>query len=248
MRLPGACLLVALYAGGGAATVAAANPSASPAPAAGVSAAAVLPGSTSSGSPDTAALTVAWWQWAMDLPIEPVLDQTGALCELGDQGEVWFLAGTDGTRDDITRTCTVPLGVRLLVPVATRYARRPFAPGKRDPVPDCAQLQDKAAMPPEGLLRARVTLDGVEIATGSEHRVPSPDCFDPYPGLPAPEDKPPPLAASDGYWHLLEPLPPGEHVLEVDAHYRREGQGGFEVVQRYRYVLQVGMGANYVWR
>lgn len=35
---------------------------------------------------------------------------------------------------------------------------------------------------------------------------------------------------------------------EVDAHYRREGEGGFEVVQRYRYLLQVGMGANYVWR
>lgn len=51
-------------------------------------------------------------------------------------------------------------------------------------------------MPSEGLLRARVTLDGVEIATGSAQRVPSPGRFDPYPGLSAPEDKPPPLAAS----------------------------------------------------
>lgn len=248
MRLPGACLLVALYAGGGAATVAAANPSASPAPAAGVPAAAVLPGSTGARSADTATLTVAWWQWAMDLPIEPVLDQTGALCGLGDQGEVWFLAGTDGTRDDITRTCTIPLGVRLLVPVATRYVRRPFAPGKRERVEECAQLQGRAAMPPDGLLHARVTLDGVEVGIGAADRVPSPGCFDPYPGLPAAEGKPPPLAASDGYWLLLEPLPPGEHVLEVDAHYRRDGQGGFEIVQRYRYVLRVGKGASYVWR
>ena len=247
MRLLGACLPGMLYLVASAAAAVTASPR-NAAPATGVPSATVLPEATGPGSTDRTPLTVAWWQWAMALPIEPALDQTGALCALGDHGEVWFLAGTDGTRDDITRTCTVPLGVRLLVPVATRYVRRPFAPGKRDPVPDCAQLRDKAAMPPEGLLRARVTLDGAEVVTGSAHRVPSPGCFDPYPWLPAPDDKPPPLAASDGYWHLLEPLPPGEHVLEVDAHYRREGQGGFEIVQRYKYVLRVGGGASYVVR
>ncbi|KAF1686246.1 hypothetical protein B1992_08415 [Pseudoxanthomonas broegbernensis] len=195
---------------------------------------------------DPATLTVAWWQWAMALPIEPMLDVDGSMCELGDFGPVWFLAGTDGIRDDITRTCQIPLGARLLVPVATRYIARTFAPRKGDPVPGCEHLQDQAAMPPEGLLQATVTLDGVDVGPVAERRIRSPGCFDPYPWLPAPEDKPPPLAASDGYWFLLEPLPPGEHVLEVNAHYRREGQSGFEIVQRYRYVLRAGMGARYV--
>lgn len=197
-------------------------------------------------TPDTAALTVTWWQWAMSLPVEPWQVNHESMCVLGGQEEAWFLAGTDGI-GDITRTCNVRLGVPLLAPVATRYIVRPFAPGKDEPVPDCPQLQARAAMPPQGLLRATVTLDGVDLGAIAQYRVQS-DCFDPYPSLPPPEGKPAPLAAADGYWLLLEPLTPGEHVLEVDAHYRREGKGGFEIVQRYRYVLQVGVTPRYVMR
>lgn len=189
-------------------------------------------------------LTVRWWQWAMALPVEPYLDPDGSLCPLGHMGHVWFLAGTDGVRDDIVRTCEVPLGVPLLLPVVNRYAARPFAaPRLGDTVPECEQLQAQAAMPPDGLVRAKVTLDGVELGPVTAHRVPSAGCFNPYPWLPEPEGKPAPLAASDGYWLLLDPLPPGRHVLDVDAHYRREG---FEIVQRFRYVLQAGGGGHLV--
>lgn len=188
-------------------------------------------------------LTARWWQWAMALPVEPYLDSDGSMCPLGHMGDVWFLAGTDGIRDDIVRTCDVPLGVSLLLPVVNRYTARPFAPRHGDTVPECEQLQAQSAMPPDGLVHAKVTLDGVELGPVAAHRVPSAGCFNPYPWLPEPEGKPAPLAASDGYWLLLDPLPPGRHVLDVDAHYRHDG---FEIVQRFRYVLRAGGGGNLV--
>jgi hypothetical protein len=37
-----------------------------------------------------------WWQWALEQPAatNPLLDETGARCANGQQGKVWFLAGT----------------------------------------------------------------------------------------------------------------------------------------------------------
>lgn len=58
-----------------------------------------------------------WWQWALSFPAAqypPV--QEGAIdCSLGQSGSVWFLAGTFGT--GTTRSCTVPTGTALLIPI-----------------------------------------------------------------------------------------------------------------------------------
>lgn len=206
-----------------------------------------LPVGASVDGASQAALTVSWWQWAMALPVEPHLDPDGSLCASGQRGAVWFLAGTDGT-GNVTRTCRIPLGVHLLVPVASRYATRSFAPKEGEGIPGCDELQEHAAMPADGLLKAVVVLDGIEVDGITAHRVRSQGCFDPYPGYPAAEGKPPPLAAGDGYWLLIPPLRPGTHELSVDAHYRRNGPGGFEIVQRYTYVLESGTRAEYVSR
>src|SRR6266700_1791762 len=60
----------------------------------------------------------AWWLWEYSIPApnNPVLDTTGANCDVGQSGQVWFLAGsfTSGT---ITRTCTVPHGKALFFPI-----------------------------------------------------------------------------------------------------------------------------------
>jgi hypothetical protein len=55
-----------------------------------------------------------------------------------------------------------------------------------------------------------------------------------------------PLAASDGYWLLVPPVPPGRHMLEVDAHYRSDD--GFETLQRFKYELHMGTQPQYVMR
>ncbi|MBO9715955.1 MAG: hypothetical protein J7507_03905 [Pseudoxanthomonas sp.] len=196
---------------------------------------------------DQASLTATWWQWALSLPLEPYMDRDGHLCALGQEGPVWFLAGTDGTFN-ATRQCQVPPGTYLFLPVVNRYAATELSAKKESTQPTCEELQKLIAMSADGLVRSRVTLDGKQIKNIAAYRVQSPGCFDPYPGLPRMEGKYPPLAASDGYWLLIPPLPAGQHVLDVDAHYRAAGGKGFETVQRFGYTLQVGAAPQYVAR
>src|SRR5688572_13524708 len=68
-------------------------------------------------SHDFKKLSAQWWQWALSIPpsTNPLLDQTGADCMVGQRGDLWFLAGGlfGGT---FTRTCAVPEGVTLFFP------------------------------------------------------------------------------------------------------------------------------------
>lgn len=49
------------------------------------------------------------------------------------------------------------------------------------------------------------------------------------------------LAAADGYWVMLKPLPPGRHTLVVAANYGGTGDGGYaNLRQNFEYVLHVG--------
>ncbi len=72
---------------------------------------------------DLPQLAAQWMQWTLSLPNDanPVVDQTGALCAVGQRGPIWFLAGTffGGT---LTRTCTVPEGTTLFFPVINGFA------------------------------------------------------------------------------------------------------------------------------
>ena len=68
----------------------------------------------------------AWWQWALAQPASanPLFDSTGEYCGAGQSGQVWFLAGTFGGSAE--RTCTVPAGRALLLPVLNiAYIRDP---------------------------------------------------------------------------------------------------------------------------
>lgn len=58
-----------------------------------------------------------WWQWAMSYPegSNPMTDPTGAFSGLGDQGPVFFLAGT--ISGPAERVATVREGQILLLPI-----------------------------------------------------------------------------------------------------------------------------------
>jgi hypothetical protein len=66
-------------------------------------------------------LQAEWWQWAMAIPAShsPIFDKTGNRCGIAQRGDVWFLAGSTGAK--VTRTCSVPAGVRLFVPVVNTF-------------------------------------------------------------------------------------------------------------------------------
>ena len=67
------------------------------------------------------ALQRAWWQWAGSIPLDsnPLIDETGEFCGVGQQGKYWYLSGNFG--GSTTRSCTVPKGVKLLVPLIITF-------------------------------------------------------------------------------------------------------------------------------
>jgi hypothetical protein len=76
-------------------------------------------------------LAAQWAQWSLSIPfdVNPVVnDETGALCMVGQQGPVWFLAG-----NATMRSCTVPEGTSLFFPVINGLAFN---------TPNCGQTGD----------------------------------------------------------------------------------------------------------
>lgn len=64
------------------------------------------------------AWTADWWQWSERVNSVPIFQQGNVDCGLGQNGELWFLAGSDGNRP-IVRTCKVPPNKMFLVPLQT---------------------------------------------------------------------------------------------------------------------------------
>ncbi|WP_457097628.1 hypothetical protein [Lysobacter sp. P5_B9] len=178
-------------------------------------------------------LTARWWQWADRMPVAPYLDPDGRLCELEQEGRVWFLAGTNGSFT-AKRKCIIPADRHILVPIINmRYSNVPQY-GKPLPLP-CKVLQGGAAVNNDRLGSAVVLIDGVPVTDVAHYRVRSRGCFP----LRA-DDEESPSTAADGYWLLIKPLPPGIHTLTVGANYAADEDGYGRMVQNFEYVLHVG--------
>lgn len=173
--------------------------------------------------------TARWWRWADAQRVPPYLDPDGRLCEVGQQGAVWFLAGTNGQFQP-RRECIVPEGMHLLVPIINMavYETRMRS--------TCDALQASAAVNNDNLLSAVVLLDGQPLGDMRAHRVASNGCF--RMDL---EDEASRLAAADGYWLMIKPLSRGRHTLSVGANYGTRQGGAYSGMQQtFEYVLHVG--------
>lgn len=182
-----------------------------------------------------AELTQAWWRWAYRQRdgMRPTQDPTGAQCHVGQEGAVWFLAGTGGT-GPVDRKCTVPEGRYLFLPVLA--VLETSVPGRRR---DCSALRADALERVGQAVTYRVELDGTLL---TPVRSASRDCFDAY--ADAEHNDPPPgshaPASTDGLWLLLPPLTPGRHRLVVEARQATSGEAGGRIAQQFTYVLHVG--------
>ncbi len=175
--------------------------------------------------------TARWWRWAEASPIEPYLDPDGRLCESGQDGPVWFLAGTDGQFEP-KRVCVIPEGKYLLLPVINMIQWQRTDVRKRS---TCAELQAGTTVNNDHLVSAVVMLDGKPLGDIRRHRVRSNGCFPMNP-----EDRLSALAAADGYWLMLRPLSRGRHTLAVGANYHSPGEAYGEMHQNFEYELDVG--------
>ena len=154
----------------------------------------------------------AYLQWiaAFSRGSSPVSDTTGTLCAAKQEGDVWFLATSDGT-GPVERSCSIPAGKMLFVPLATTLERS----GNKEPV--CETMAHIAAGSLTHVTKLAMTIDGVPVDNMESHRIPTNDCFAlgtrQVPRLIAK------TAVADGWYVMLAPLSPGAHTIVVTGRY-----------------------------
>jgi hypothetical protein len=177
-------------------------------------------------------LTSQWWQWVLSIPTEdnPLLDTTGAECQQGDMGDVFFLVGTfsvsGGSAGSAERECTISEGQDILIPIINAVCLdlpgglNPDLPGvfqrPKGPGGSC-QETNESFMDTVDLSSLELTIDGVSFGSLEDFRVQS----NPFP-IRLPEDSifgegfpsRPFIGISDGIWVIVEGLPEGEHTIE----------------------------------
>jgi hypothetical protein len=172
-------------------------------------------------------LTAQWWQWVLSIPVfeNPLLDQTGEKCVVGQRGPVWFLAGNFGG-GETTRSCSVPEGKRLFFPIVNSVSiDTPDVCGQGSERIPVAELRDLSAAFVDGAVDVSVGVDGKPISDVTriesnvfEVALPEENLFDePCTGLggvPAGIYSP---AVDDGIYALLDKIKKGEHELNFHA-------------------------------
>lgn len=171
-------------------------------------------------------LAAKWWLWAYSFPADslPFLNPGGPVdLSAGQQGHIWFLAGSNVGA--VTRTAVVPTGVQLFVPMANLVNDYPcpdpsFRP---DPGESLEHFLQRTAVPYLDLMTGLfATLDGVDLRNLTAYEaISSIFTFTADPALAATVDPcitgtaQPGVAA--GFWLLLAPLPPGDHMLRFGS-------------------------------
>ncbi|MFO7566315.1 MAG: hypothetical protein R6X02_26970 [Enhygromyxa sp.] len=154
-----------------------------------------------------------WWQWSLAFAVDenPILDPDGRFCELGQDHEVWYLAGTFG--GSVTRSCTVPADAPLFFPLLNWIYLA--SPGEKI---NHRQMLDALDPGVEQTCALHLLVDGQPIVDdlfslrlttkqGFDVELPANNLAGRDPGVYGP-------AAADGFYALLEPLEPGEHLVE----------------------------------
>jgi len=175
-------------------------------------------------------LAAKWWQWAYSFPRAdvPFLNTGGTVDVTAHQtGHVWFLAGSYSS-PTIRSAMTVPTGVQLFFPMANFVNDYPCPePPPFQPAPG-ESLDDFLVRTGVPFLQFMTDLfasvDGVPLQNLEAYLAISPLCtFTADPALtqspvvdPCITGTPQP-GVSMGYWLLLTPLPPGDHVVRFGS-------------------------------
>jgi hypothetical protein len=170
--------------------------------------------------------SVAWWQWLLSFPESqnPNVDSTGAFSFLGDQGPVFFLAGSF-TSTSVVRSATVRSDQFLFFPLINVVSWKEISAyggseaGLRQDAAETIGIGPGGPGPGTTLF---ARLNGVDLALPPSttslfdfRQMSPPGLFDVT--LPAgavfglPSGIFP--SVSDGWWLILDPLAPGSYEL-----------------------------------
>jgi hypothetical protein len=182
--------------------------------------------------------SVAWWQWLLSFPENqnPNVDTSGAFSFLGDQGPVFFLAATFGSKS-VTRSATVRSNQFLFFPLISTVTWEQISAyggseaGLRRDAAETIGIGPDGSAPSNTLFAG---LDGVDLALPSPttslfdfRQMSPPGLFDvtlpPGAVLGLPPGTFP--SVSDGWWLMLGPLAPGNYELHYGG--TAEGIGAY---------------------
>lgn len=156
---------------------------------------------------DVRQMADAFWQWLMnrDPAQNPALDRTGQACQVHQKGSYWFLAGGQAS-DRIERTCTVPYGVNVVLPVMASMMAT-------DDEDVCKATMELARLSPYTIQDSFMEIDGMRFDRLQDYSASVSSC--------------PPLSVAGrqfasyanwlGLWVTLRPLPRGEHTISFGA-------------------------------
>lgn len=159
--------------------------------------------------------TIKFWQWLIPTPADksPMTDTTGERCRENQNSSspVFFLVFLGG--GSAVRTCDVPVGKAILVPVNVVECSFAEMNVKTEEELHTCSEEDESSNP--GLF---LSVDGKQFKDLETYRVhsrvfdtnfPENNIFAANPG--------PTRVVSDGYWVILEPLTPGKHDIHFKA-------------------------------
>jgi hypothetical protein len=152
-----------------------------------------------------------WWQWAFSTPNTAggPFDAGAINCGVHQPAHVWFLSGPFNTTGAVDRSCTMPAGTALFIPVlnveCSDQEPAPFfgaTPEKRKACVELFRIADLS-----------VTVDGQSLRKLDSYVVTSPDF--PFNAVP---DNPTGVTSSGrstsrGAFLMLSPLSAGEHDI-----------------------------------
>jgi hypothetical protein len=164
-----------------------------------------------------------WWRWSLSFPCDanPLIDLDGSNGSAGQNGQVFFLAGTGG--GEVTRDISIPSGKAVFFPIINGIAIGPCTDFEPEPGQTLEAFYQSVLVPVFDQANAlSVTLDGQSFNNLQNYRATT-DLFSFIGNLDlvncidncitgVPQD-----VLSDGYWIMLKPLSPGTHTLNFSG-------------------------------
>jgi uncharacterized protein YecT (DUF1311 family) len=153
-----------------------------------------------------------YWRWAHSFPAgrSPSTDDTGALCGIRQNQQVFFLTGSESPAP-VLRVCTAPLGKYILLPIINVLAQIDGPQGSCETyLRAVRQVNDSAT-------DLKLTINGKDVDISAARA--ETGCFDmsdAHNGLSG-------RAAGAGYWLVFRPLQAGVYTIHFSGRYQADG-------------------------